>query len=489
MLNLAPNLFSFIGFTTADSNLFPLVLAALLVDAGIVAIWYFLGALLNNGMVRAGAKAEFSQFLGSIIITGIIIVGLFIFGSTMYNALNATTLMSSTAMTTMCQNIMQYNTPQTASLSPHSLSIISSTDSLLAGSSTANTATSTNQATFPGLCNMLAPTSIDGYIDYPLVASSVILANLTNQTISNMDAFYDVTTFLTWQSNVKPTIALNGAASVLKGALRVQVGLTFDFQPYAGFAGSLGRTYRALGNLLTNEFIALVGQLLIYSAFLYIWPFLLFAGLIMRSIIFTRKIGGLLIAIAIGGLIFLPLIYSIEYLSLANGVPNYTSLQSEYGFNSISPIPSRAGSISPPYQLNFFIMPSVQGIATYAKCPTSILWAATNASSWHPDFLAYELTDIAALHTPIGSLSYVTGSLLKQMGVTPNDYEPSYLVVYCGSKSVLTFVYQSYNLYGIDTVVAWMLPLLNLGIVFAGVRAVSGLMGGDTSLAGLSKLV
>jgi hypothetical protein len=482
MLNLALNGLSFIGFINADNSLLPLVAAALLVDAGIVAIWYFLGVLLNNGSVKAGAKSEFNQFLGSIIITAIILAGLFFYGNTMYNALNTTTLMSAKSMNTMCANIMQYNNPTLFTIAPHSLSLLAPSNSLLSGTGS-NANANTNQPTFPGLCNMLSPTTIDGYIDYPLAATSVILANLTNQTAVNLNEFYDITTFLTWQSSVKPYVSITGgvqagaAGAVAGAAAKITFTLYLQFQPYLGFAGSLGRTYRALGNLMTLEFIALISQLVIYSAFLYIWPFLLFAGLILRSVIFTRKVGGLLLAFAIGGLIFLPLTYSIEYLSLANGVPNYTNLQSAYGFNSIAPIPNSTGNIITPYQLNFFIPPTVQGIADYAGCRNTAA------------FLSEEFIDIVGLQTPVGGVKYFTGQLLSMMHRTPANYQPTYLIISCSSNAVLTFIYESYNIYGIISIVGWMLPLLNLAIAFAGIRAISGLMGGDTSIAGLSKLV
>jgi hypothetical protein len=232
--------------------------------------------------------------------------------------------------------------------------------------------------------------------------------------------------------------------------------------------------------------MALVAQLILFAAFMYIWPFLLFGGLILRSTIFTRKIGGLLIAVALGGLIFTPMLYSIEYLSLANGIPNYTNMQAAYGFNAIPPIPNNQGTITPPYELNFFVQPSVKGMAEYAGC-------------WNGDPVLNEFADVVWIQTPFGAIKYLAGlifatlsgaaSKLSSSLAPSTPYHPTYLLYSCNTDVVLKFLFLSYNVYGIDTIIGWMIPLLNLLIVLAGIRSISGMMGGDTSIAGLSKLV
>lgn len=488
MVKLPLSALSFIGFLSARSNLLPLVFIALLLDSGIIAVWYYIGVLLNNRTVKAGARSEFGQLIGTAIIAGIVIGAIFLYGNTMYNALNQTQLMSSTAMTTMCNNIENYNNQPMSLIMSHSLLFLGPSDSILGGSSVPEQTGS--QQAFPGFCNMLSPTTIDGYIDYPLVTTGVVLANVTNQTMANINEFYYVDEYISWLGAVKPSLSLTlnvGALGIQEftSLARVSLSLALKFQPYAGYSAT-GRAIRALGNLFPWEFMVLAAQLIMSAAFLYIWPFLLFTGLILRALPFTRKIGGLFIAVAVGGLMFIPMLYAIEYLSLAHGIPNYTNLESEYGFNAIPPLPNNNGNINPPYSLNFFVQPSIRAIAEYTACPNG---GSVNQYCGNGNPIWYIAADIVGLNTPVGGVKYIGGVIFKLLSRSSTNYQPTYLVSSWNSNVVLNFLFMTYNVYGIDTIIAWMIPLLNLAITLAGIRALSGMMGGDTSIAGLSKLV
>jgi hypothetical protein len=59
-------------------------------------------------------------------------------------------------------------------------------------------------------------------------------------------------------------------------------------------------------------------ELLLIIGFIYAWPYLLAAGIILKASMFTRKVGGMLIGIVIAGLIIFPIIFLMEYASLNN---------------------------------------------------------------------------------------------------------------------------------------------------------------------------
>ena len=107
----------------AYTQLMPLVMLALLLDAMIVAVWYYIGVALNNNGIKGSAKGEFYQFIGTCLMVAIIIAVLVFASTAFYGTLNATQLMSQTAIGSMCSNVM--------TTSP--LDIIGKTNSLLSG--------------------------------------------------------------------------------------------------------------------------------------------------------------------------------------------------------------------------------------------------------------------------------------------------------------------------------------------------------------------
>ena len=176
----------------ASAQLMPLVFVALLLDAAIVAIWYYLGVLLNNNRVKGSAKGEFYQFIGTVIMIGMIIGTLVMLSSLYYSILGVTKLMNPSAISTMCTNIE----------STAQLNLIGSTNSLLSGPPS-----STGTATFPGLCSLVgsgSSSSLTNKLDYPLSASAVIVANLTNQTVNNYNSSFTIDAWLGFLSQLRP---------------------------------------------------------------------------------------------------------------------------------------------------------------------------------------------------------------------------------------------------------------------------------------------
>jgi hypothetical protein len=60
-------------------------------------------------------------------------------------------------------------------------------------------------------------------------------------------------------------------------------------------------------------FYVMLMQLLVITFFLFAWPYILAAGIILRSSFFTRRTGGLLMAISLVAVLIYPILYGMEY--------------------------------------------------------------------------------------------------------------------------------------------------------------------------------
>jgi hypothetical protein len=299
----------FTTFSSVKASLFPLVILALLIDSGFIAIWYIVGSLLGNSTVKAGARDEFYQLVGTALLIAIVIAAMYIVASSFMSIYSSTLLMNPSAIHTMCSNIISESRSNGLSLNSYYLS----------GSST-----------FPGLCSMVSngasSSSLTSQLDYPLSATTVIIANLTNQAVQDYQASFEFDALIGFLSKLSPQINVCASPSSyfgpcfipLLGSLEPPAFLLHvQFTPYAGYS-MIYKLLTPLGTLMTTAIEFYVAQLTTNVVALYIWPYLIFFGLILRSIFITRKLGGLLIAAAIGIIIFFPAIYSLEYLSLAN---------------------------------------------------------------------------------------------------------------------------------------------------------------------------
>ncbi|HUY70215.1 MAG TPA: hypothetical protein VMV00_01445 [Candidatus Baltobacteraceae bacterium] len=458
--------------TLPGLGLLPLVAIALALDGAIVGIWYITGFVLNNNTVRGSAKEEFYQLIGTAVMMGIIIGALVIFSGLFYSSLGATKLMNPAAMSLMCANIQN----------GHSIDLLSGSTSVLAPS--------TKPGGFPGLCNLVskkAAPSITDQIDYPLAATSVIIANVTNQTIGNLDSTFVYDSFIGFFSQLTPTVTFcvpseEGFNNACVNPIRSQPAagtVTYSAQPQEGF-DLLFTNMITYGTLLGGATEALLGQLMMSVLFLYIWPTLLFAGIILRAVFYTRKIGGLLIAISIGFVMFFPAVYAFEYLAMGNGVPASTS--QVYGFSPDTGIPNNAiPTVNQNYQLNFFVQPNMRRVFLHEGCWPTILGAPVppaeayiydTASLSEPQVTVLSLLEVSSLGTGTLAVPFITS-----MPAT------------CSEASGLNAFFPIIQSYGITGITAFLLPIINLFIMLTGVLGLSGQLGGDTSLAGLTKLV
>lgn len=509
-LHIALPLLQSNAYNTAGTTLIPLVFIALMLDALVVAVWYFVGSLLNNPRIKGVALGEFYQFIGTVILIGILLGSMLMVSSIFYTSYSTTTLMSPTAISSLCGNVEKTS----------QLNILGGANSLLAG------ANSVSGNTFTGLCSMVnlgGSSTLTDKINYPLAASAVILANLTNQTAANLNSSFTMDAWLGFQSNLSATINVcvatkNPSACIVPNLeLTPEFDLETTFTPYAGYSMLIGNlnVLKGIFNLSVESFVA---QLLFIAMFLYAWPWLLFGGIVLRSTLFTRRIGGLLIAIALAGLFIYPTVLSLEYLSLGKGFTstlsqaNAGNYNATYGYNVITSLPATPNSIWPNagntmagnYVINYFVEPNIHAIAwTYNCWPNlggkpvlsspnayvgSLVTGSTSTSI--PSGLSNgEGIDIGYLLVPLTSV-LTLAKYTAQLGDSAELGSPAFnLPAYCRPTDALSTFFALLDSYGIIGVIAFLIPLINIVVTMSSIVGLSGLMGGDTELAGLAKLL
>ncbi len=472
------------SYSSVKSMLMPLVALALLIDAVLVGAWYMIGSLLNNNTVKAAARSEGYQLIGTGIMVIAILALLIVVGYMFFSVANAYTLLNASTITNLCNGLHANS----------QLDALSSSTSLLVSS-----------GAFPGLCSVASqaqakPPTFTGMIDYPLAATGIVIANLTNQTAMQLNDAFLVDSWLGFLSTMKPTVNICIAAGepvpiqCIVPVAPPDLTIQFSITPFAGLK-MVYDGFGALGTLMITAVESFMAQLTITAIFLYAWPFLLFGGIILRAVFLTRRLGGLLIAFAIGGILFYPAIFSIEYIAMGSGLASlmgYNSQQSgapytfaqnstpaAYGFNdiftsSLTFIPASADpSNETPYLTNFYVLPRISNVAQHDSC-----WPYQG-----------KLTDA---ETAVIAYFLIPGTQVIAIirGASPNSI-PSFLdaPIDCNRDQSLNLLYDLMRVYGVDGIAAYFLPIINVLVVLTGIIGLSGVLGGDTSLAGLSRLV
>ena len=157
-------------------NWLPVVIAAIMVSLMLTGGYYLIGVALNNAKVKGQALGEFYQAIGTVVLVVLIIGVLTIFGTSVTST--KTFLVSPANMLKVC------NSPQ---LSGSQLQFVSSTA----------------QGPTNIICNKIIATasksnSMTANIDYGLAASYVIAANMTNQTVANLNSLYYIEGLMQW---------------------------------------------------------------------------------------------------------------------------------------------------------------------------------------------------------------------------------------------------------------------------------------------------
>jgi hypothetical protein len=461
--------------TTAQNTVMPIVMAALLLDSGIVGIWYLLGVILGNDRVKSSARNEMYQLVGTVILAMMIIGFMLAYGSSFFNVLSGTALMKPTAIGSLCTSLM----------SQSQLDLLGSPSGITGVASLLSGPQNPSGTQFEGICSLVQAAGIPttdptNVIDYPLAATATILANITNQTAANLESSFTFDAFIGFLATLRPSNWICqddtdiDSTCIEPSPLAAPPSFEFNyyFQPFGGY-DLLLTNLGTLGVLLTTAVEICCAQLDFLVICLYLWPYLLFIGLVLRATLFTRPLGGLFIAAALSIVLILPVSYAIEYLALAQ--PNLSNLGLTYGFTpatSIYPSMDSNGHAVIPYTINFFVQPNMKEIISTNGC-----WPSGGLE-------AGEIADIATLLIPGESiLTGIISSIFVYQA--PTVYVPEY----CPPPQALSIFFELLQAYGLMGISIYLLPLLNIVILLTAMRGLSGLMGGDTELAGLARLI
>jgi len=454
---------------SALENWMPILTIAILIGISIVSFIYFAGSLLNSSRIKETAMNELGQLIGTVIIAVIIIAIVEFFGSASVTTLTASTIGGNIIQ--ICQQLSndQFNLVNSAT---------SPTNTMCAA---ANSIYSNIQNGGSG------STSTALFADYDLIASYVIVANLTSQMAQNLNALYQYENYIGFLSTLTPDITYCESATPAPPLFEAMCIIPFDpralsvyvsFTPYKGYAilRSISKPIEMQGYMIFEIYLI---ELLLIITFIYAWPYLLAAGIILKASMFTRRVGGMLIGIVIAGLIIYPIIFLMEYVALNNATlgPIGASSNTIPVFTMNGLTLNEKSVVYNSNTINFFVFPNATNIVHYYGCYP----LGGNIYLSELEISAYYLIPGVGLYN---LLAYGAGGLIT--GSLPNI---PLTVVSCQPQNALTLIFHFADLYGIIGVTGYILPVINILILFSAIKGISQLMGGDTNLLGLGRLV
>jgi hypothetical protein len=437
----------------------------------IASITYAAGIILNSSKIKESAVNEFGQLIGTSIIAVIIIAVIEFFGSASVTSL---------ATNSIGNNINQICNNQ---LSNSQLAIV---NSMISGSPT-NTICSATTTVYQDIKNGNNG-GIALFADYDLMSSYVVVANLTSQMANNLDALYkyeDYIGFLatltpntTYCVSATPAPPLLGAACIIPIDPRA-LSVSLSYTPYAGYSllKNISKPLETQAYLIFEIYLV---QLLIILMFLYAWPYLLAAGIILKAFMFTRKAGGMLIGIVIGALILYPIIFLFEYSALSSAsISPIGASPSSIPIISLNGLPLNNNKPITYYsdKINFFVFPNATNVVNYYGCYPA------NGNIYESELLASSYFSAPAVGLS-SLLNYGFGG-----GYISGIPSISSIAISCQPQNALSLIFQFADMYGIIGVTGYILPVINILILIAAIKGISQLMGGDTNLLGLGRFV
>jgi len=445
---------------SALENWMPILTIAILIGISIVSSIYFAGSLLNSSRIKEAAMNELGQLIGTVIIAVIIIAIVEFFGSASVTTLTASTIGGNIIQ--ICQQLSndQFNLVNSAT---------SPTNTMCAA---ANSIYSNIQNGGSG------STSTALFADYDLIASYVIVANLTSQMAQNLNALYQYENYIGFLSTLTPITTYCEPPSCIVPITPRALSVYVSFTPYKGYTilRDISKPIEMQGYMIFEIYLI---ELLLIITFIYAWPYLLAAGIILKASMFTRRVGGMLIGIVIAGLIIYPIIFLMEYVALNNATlgpigasPNTIPVFTMNGLTL-----NGKSVVYNSNTINFFVFPNATNIVHYYGCYP----LGGNIYLSELEISAYYLIPGVGLYN---LFAYVAGGLIT--GSLPNI---PLTVVSCQPQNALTLIFHFADLYGIIGVTGYMLPVINILILFSAIKGISQLMGGDTNLLGLGRLV
>ena len=456
---------------SALQNWISILTLAILIGIFIVSFIYFAGSLLNSSSIKEAAINELGQLIGTVIIAVIIIAIVEFFGSASVTALTANTVGGNIMQ--ICQQLSndQFNLVNSNSITSPTNTICAATNSIYSniqngGGSSIGTAL---------------------FADYDLMASYIIVANLTSQMAQNLNALYQYENYIGFLAKLTPVTTYCESATPVPPLLEAMCIIPYDpralsvsvsFTPYKGYTilREISKSIETEGYMIFEIYLI---ELLSIITFIYAWPYLLAAGIILKASMFTRRVGGMLIGIVIGGLIIFPIIFLMEYAALNNATlgPIGASPNTIPIFTMNGVLPNGETIVYNSNAINFFVFPNATNIVKYYGCYPY----GGNIYLSELGISAYFMIPGVGLYNLLayGLGGAVTGSL-------PNI---PLTVVSCQPQNALTLIFHFADLYGIIGVTGYILPIINILILFSAIKGISQLMGGDTNLLGLGRLV
>jgi len=512
---------SYISNYSVFQGWLPVIFLAVVLGVMIAAVYYTIGVFLANNKIKSNAISELGQTLGTGIVTVIIVSIFALVGS---GQLSLVQLLSPSSIGTVCNQ-----------LSASQLDMLNSN-----GIIQATGGPNPSNAICSGVLSLSSGTTgadPTPYIDYGLFYSYVILANLTDQAANNLNAFYlfsGWTGFLS-EFTARSAVCTPSPTCLIPGTQELSLSVALQYKPLAG--------YSTITNMISSAqfeavlvFYLMIMQLLFITLFLFIWPYLLAAGIIMQATFFTRKLGGVLIGMSLAAVLVYPVLLGMEYSAFSNlnlgpiGASNLPAMPlyelppgsnaivygvstTQGGYVLASTI-SNSGCPNGDYvyenvcgysgtitsecvsqlsgtqklcsgtassNVNFFILPSATNVLRYYSCmPDNLIG---DEAAFTAFYLAPGFGLGAALFGALGSLA--TG-----VPITPLSFWPIGSTQYaCTPDRAINAALALANLYGISFVSGVILPLINVLVALAAMTGFSTLLGGDKDILGLSNLI
>lgn len=513
------------------NNWIPVIMAAAILAVMLASVYYMIGWLLNNNRVKASAISELQHAGGSILLVVLLVWFFYLIGTS--SSIGFSSILGSggaSQVSNICNKILPNSQISTFK------STYYDTAQNLPGPTTS-------------VCQYLingksGATPITKKIDYGLAATYVIFANMSNQSSMELNSLYNFDSLLFFLRNLQPFIVVCIPAECDLPVPDVVPTLKLSYNPYGGYI-----LQRAIMPAITTEgtisLYMFVIQMVLILLVLISWPYLLAGGILLRTIPFTRRIGGLLIAATIVAVVIYPTVFLFEYSSLSNLNPSsfvgassipavslcgfgqlsnsggnnvlycYTSadsLKTSYILKGLTPADGTPATLNAcasvsqgeqpflaggnPFStaatcyvkrdLNFYVYPYAGDVINLYSC-----YVGAGASTIWPfegEVLAQTLTQEIALPVTF-ILSFFTGisPLSSPLGLLTGN--SGACVARIGPYNIAAALSALANLYGIIAVSAFIVPIINALMMISAMVGISSLMGGETTIIGLSRFI
>jgi len=532
---------------TAFTDWIPIVVLAALLTWTMAGVYYMIGYLLSNNRIKGAAILELQQAAGSIVLLLIIlaVMQLISSGTSGFTFAGLLGNNGTSDVSNIC-NIYLYN----AKVSLLDTNPVATPQS--DGASGSDPSSGLPQPTY-AVCSYLINSDSStptGTIDYGLAATYVIIANMTNQTVAELNGIYNFESLLFFLRNINPLVGACEPVECVDPTVPRAGTIYLSYMPFGGYVlhRTILPTITTQGNLTLYAFIAQLGFI---TLILLTWPYLLAAGIILRTIPFTRRAGGFIVAATIAFVLIMPTIFLFEYSTLnhlagdtfigASQIPGislcaygsmpqttpnqvlycYTyanTLKTSYIYKQLA-LPSGMGTtlnactnfgeaqnatdgttLTDPFKqipqcyvkrsLSFYVFPSSADIVRFYSCyPTG--------SSIIPEELqivTYSVIQSGVLPVTALLSLFVNGFSLQSnplSGLIGTFFAPAgtSCLSKLGPYNIIATINALLNMYGIITVSAFIVPIINFLMMLSAITGISSLIGGETTIIGLSRFL